>query len=135
MTTVTNGIITDVLPDGLQYVDGLGQATPSSPSRATTTTRTLTWTAAKVSESGTVTYKAPVHKGATELSQPLDNVATIDSDQTLPDDASDGRVRPGRSRAPRPLRPPTPSAPRRDPGEPGFSLMLILAVLGGPRSS
>ena len=54
------------------------------------TTRTLTWTAATVTASGTVTYKAKVDKGAAALDQPLTNVATIDSAQTAPSsDTSD----------------------------------------------
>ena len=82
---VTHGEITDVLPVGLTYVAGFATNTASSSSRPTTpTTRTLTWNAATVSTSGTVTYKAKVDKGAAALDQPLTNVATIDSDQTGP---------------------------------------------------
>ena len=86
---VTNAVITDVLPAGLQYV--VGSATSNAEftfAGYDSTTRTLTWTAAKVTENGSVTYKALVIKGASELAQPLNNVATIDSDETQPDDAS-----------------------------------------------
>ena len=50
------------------------------------TTRTLTWTAATVSEDGSVSYQATVDEGASELPQPLINVATIDSDEAEPDE-------------------------------------------------
>ena len=59
------------------------------------TTRTLTWTAANVTASGTVTYKAKVNKGAAALAQPLTNVATIDSAQTAPSSRHIRRLRPG----------------------------------------
>ena len=88
---VTHGIITDVLPVGVTYVDD----SASSDDQFTfqgydDATRTLTWTAASVSKSGTLTYQATIDVGASELEQPLENVATIDSDQTGPDsDVSD----------------------------------------------
>ena len=129
---VTNGVITDVLPVGLTYV--AGSATNSSEFIFVAyngTTRTLTWTAATVTASGTVTYKAKVDIGAAELEQPLTNVATIDSDQTEPSsDTSDVFV---------PVIPEAethvPTAPPTDTLEPtegqsGSSLPLVLAVLG-----
>ena len=131
---VTNGIITDVLPVGVTYVEGSAtnnaEFTFQAPFDATT--RTLTWTAANVTASGTVTYQATVDVGASELSQPLTNIATIDSAQTEPDsDTSDVFV---------PVIPlgetDVPSAPPTDlqvPGgesAPGSSLVLLLAVLG-----
>ena len=90
--SLTNGVITDVLPIGLTYVEG--SATNSAEFTFVppfnTTTRTLTWTAANVTASGTVTYKAKVNKGAAALDQPLTNIATIDSAQTAPSsDTSD----------------------------------------------
>ena len=85
---VTNGVITDVLPIGLTYVAGSAtdRRRVHASWRTTATTRTLTWTAATVTANGTLTYKAKVDVGAAELEQPLTNVATIDSDQTQPDD-------------------------------------------------
>ena len=128
---VTNAVITDVVPEGLQYVDGSATGNAEFTfSGYNATTRTLTWTAASVTENGSVTYKALVTKGANELAQPLHNVATIDSDETQPDDAaSDVFV---------PVVPLAETAPPTDviastdgTSAPGFSLMLILAVLGG----
>ena len=88
---VTNGIITDVIPVGLQYTTL--SATNSDEfifQGYNATTRTLTWRAATVTKDGTVTYKALVLKDAAKLAQPLTNTATIDSDQTVPDsDTSD----------------------------------------------
>ena len=87
---VTNAVITDVLPAGLT-VRGSVSATSNAEFTFVgydSTTRTLTWTAATVTENGSVTYQALVLKGASELAQPLHNVATIDSDETQPDDAT-----------------------------------------------
>lgn len=128
---VTNGIITDVLPEGLTYVDG--SATNSDEFTFVSyddTTRTLTWTAANVTKSGSLSYEATVDKGASELPQPLENVATIKSDQTPPDsDTSDVFV---------PTIPKEETAPPTDvlaapqgQSAPGSSLLLTLAVLGG----
>jgi uncharacterized repeat protein (TIGR01451 family) len=128
---VTNGIITDVLPVGLTYVTG--SATNSDEFTFVgydSATRTLKWTAPTVTKSGTVTYQATVDEGAAELPQPLENVATIVSDQTPPDDdTSDVFV---------PTVPEAETAPPTDvlaapegPSAPGSSLLLVLAVLGG----
>ena len=131
---VTNGTIVDVLPAGLQYV--VGSATSNAEftfAGYDSTTRTLSWTAAHVTASGTLTYQAVVMVGASELSQPLTNVATIASDQTQPDMASSDVFVPtipaGETSKPTP--PPTDTlAPTTGPSNPGSSLMLILAVLG-----
>ncbi len=95
------------------------------------TTRTLTWTAATVNASGTLTYKATVDIGAAELEQPLTNIATIDSDQTPPDDDTSDVFVP----VPPLVETDVPTAPPTDTLEPaetstGSSLPLILAVLG-----
>jgi uncharacterized repeat protein (TIGR01451 family) len=81
--TSHNAVITDVLPAGLTYVSG----SASSDSQFTfqgfdSGTRTLTWTAASVDASGSLTYKATVDAGAAALTQPLQNVATVKSDET-----------------------------------------------------
>ena len=88
---VTNGIITDVLPVGVTYVaDSASSDDQFTFQGYDDATRTLTWTAATVSKNGTLTYQATIDVGASELEQPLENVATIDSDQTGPDsDVSD----------------------------------------------
>jgi uncharacterized repeat protein (TIGR01451 family) len=129
---VTNGVITDVLPVGLTYV--AGSATNSAEFTFVAyngTTRTLTWTAATVTASGTVTYKAKVDIGAAELEQPLTNVATIDSDQTEPDsDTSDVFVPvPPLAETHVPTAPPTDTIEPTE-GQSGSSLPLVLAVLG-----
>ena len=133
--SVTNGILTDVLPEGLQYVDG----TASSDSQFIfqgydPDTRTLTWTAEKVSTDGSVTYDALVLAGASELSQPLTNTATILSDQTQPDsDTSDvfvPTVPAGVTSPPKVTQPPTDSlGSTADTGSTGSSMWLVLAVL------
>ncbi len=132
---VTHGIITDVLPEGLTYVDGSATSNAQFIFQAyDTTTRTLTWKAATVTASGTLTYKVTVDVGASELTQPLENVATIDSDQTEPaDDTADVFVPViPQAETSKPTPPPTDIlvAPE-GPSTTGFSLLLILAVLGG----
>ena len=130
---VTNGKITDVLPQGLTYVDGSAtsdaQFTFDSYDSAT---RTLTWNAATVSASGTLTYQATVDAGANTLKQPLENTATIDSDQTAPDsDTSDVFVpAPPAGETFVPTPPPTDALAPTEPSDPGISLMLVLAILG-----
>ncbi len=131
---LTNGVITDVLPVGLTYVEG--SATNSAefsfvpPFNATT--RTLTWTAASVTTGGTVTYKATVDKGAAALDQPLTNVATIDSAETAPSsDTSDVFVPvPPLAETHVPTAPPTDTLEPTEVGQSGTSLPLILAILG-----
>jgi uncharacterized repeat protein (TIGR01451 family)/fimbrial isopeptide formation D2 family protein len=129
--TVHNAIITDVLPEGVTYVDG----TASNDAQFTfveydDATRTLTWTAPLVDENGSLTYDATIDVGASELAQPLVNVATIDSDETPPDDDDSPVFVP-----PVPLEltpPPTDTlAPSTTPSNPGFALMLILLAIAG----
>jgi uncharacterized repeat protein (TIGR01451 family)/fimbrial isopeptide formation D2 family protein len=128
---VTNAEITDVLPEGVTYVDG----TASSDAQFTfvdydDATRTLTWTAASVSEDGSLTYDATIDVGAGDLQQPLINVATITSDQTPPDDDDSPVFVPP---APQELTPP-PTDVVADAGpasNPGFALMLILLTITG----
>ena len=82
--SMTNGplhgvVITDVLPEGL--------GAPSNISDGGTWdagTRTLTWELGTVESDGVVTYDVVVAVGANKLEQPLENIATIDSDETGP---------------------------------------------------
>ncbi len=129
---VTHGVITDVLPLGLTYVNGSATNNAEFTFVAySSTTRTLTWTAAKVIASGTVTYQAKVDVGAAARPQPLVNVATISSDQTPPDDDKSEVFVPvipkGETNIPTP--PPTDLAPSQ-PSNPGPGMGLLLAVLG-----
>ena len=85
-----------------------------------------------MSASGTLGYRATVDVGASELSQPLTNVATIDSDQTQPNEASSDVFVPviplPATHVPTP--PPTDTLQDSTPSAPGSSLWLLLAVLG-----
>ena len=132
---ITNGVISDVLPEGLEYVEG--SATDDANFSFVDydeATRTLTWeTAADVtldSPTGSVTYQTVVLEEAPEISQPLVNVATIDSDETEPDD-DDKAV--AALAPPLELTPPPTStfAPETGRSNPGFTLMLILLAIGG----
>ena len=133
---VHNGVITDTLPVGLAYVTG------SATNNAEFTfvdfdeaTRTLTWTAPIVSADGSVSYKVQVLDGAAELPQPLVNVATIDSDETPPDEDQRQVLvpEPPLVLTPPPTLPPTSmiDTPSQGASNPGFSLMLVLLGLAG----
>ena len=133
---VSNGVITDVLPEGVTYV--VDSATDSAQfifDAYDDTTRTLTWKAATVSASGSLQYKVTVDVDASNIvDQPLTNTATIDSDQTEPDsDTSDIFV---------PAVPAAetskPTPPQTDVFDgtdgvagPGMSLLLMFGILGG----
>jgi uncharacterized repeat protein (TIGR01451 family) len=130
---VTNGVITDVLPIGVTYVDGSAtdddQFTFQGYDDAT---RTLTWTAPSVSADGSVSYQATVDDGAAEFVQPLINVATIDSDQTEPDEDDSTIFVPTipLARTSPPTLPPTDTlATPQAQANPGFTLMLVLLTL------
>ena len=106
---VTNAVITDVVPKGLQYVDG--SATNNAEftfDGYDSTTRTLSWTAAKVTENGSVTYKALVTQGR-QRSSPSRSPTWRRSSPTRPSPtmtSSDVFV-PVDPAVPRPLRRPT----------------------------
>ena len=132
---VTNGVITDVLPLGVTYV--VGSATNDAQftfQGYDEATRTLTWTAPTVSANGSVEYQATVDVGASELAQPLVNVAVIESDQTPPDDDDSPVFVPtvpaGATATPQITLPPTDGTlGQQTPSNPGFTLMLILLAL------
>ena len=125
----TNGVVTDVLPVGITYVDGSASSNDEFTFISyTAATRTLRWEAPTLTKGGTLTYKATVDEGAADLQQPLVNVATIVTDQQPPDDDDSPVFVP-----PTPLDltpPPTDTlAPSATPSNPGFSLMLILIAV------
>ena len=130
---ITNAVITDVIPEGLEYVDGsaAGDANFTFDSYDATT-RTLTWTAATLPSpaSGAVTYDALVLASAPDEPQPLVNVATIVSDRTPPDSDQESVavLAPPEALTP----PPTDVvSPATASGNPGFTLMLILLAIAG----
>jgi uncharacterized repeat protein (TIGR01451 family) len=130
---VNHGVIHDVLPVGVTYVTG------SATNNAEFTfagydagTRTLSWTAVKVTTDGTLSYMATVDVGASLKSQPLTNTATIHSDETGPDSASSDIFVPAPPlpQTHKPTPPPTDTlAPTTGPSNPGSSLALIMAAL------
>ncbi|HET7471877.1 MAG TPA: DUF11 domain-containing protein [Candidatus Limnocylindrales bacterium] len=130
---ITNAVITDVIPEGLEYVDGsaAGDANFTFDSYDPTT-RTLTWTAATLPSpaSGAVTYDALVLESAPEQPQPLVNVATIVSDRTPPDSDQESVAV---LAPPQELTPPPTDlfAPATSTSNPGFTLMLILLAIAG----
>ena len=130
--SVANGVIKDVLPQGLTYVSG--SATNSAEftfDGYDAGTRTLTWLAATVDASGSVSYQAKVDDGAAALSQPLTNVATIDSDDTSPDsDNSHVFVAPPpQGETSVPTGPQTDVAGTTGTTQPGGSLLLAMLAL------
>jgi fimbrial isopeptide formation D2 family protein len=130
--SVSSATITDVLPAGLTYVTGSATSnTEFTFVNYTAGTRTLTWTAAAVTKSGSVSYDAKVDVGAAALVQPLKNVASIVSEDT-DKDTDDSVVY--ISAAPL-AETSVPTAPLSDTlasggrSEPGTSLTLILLTL------
>jgi uncharacterized repeat protein (TIGR01451 family) len=136
---LTNAVITDVLPVGLDYVVGSAAGDANFTfSGYDTATRTLTWNAATLPNpaSGSVTYNVTVLTAAPEQPQPLTNTATIDSAQTAPDSdtAQVAVVAPplAATGTPRITPPPTDTfTPETGASNPGFTLMLILLGLAG----
>ena len=129
---VTDATIEDVLPEGLTYVNG----SASSDGQFAfvgydATTRTLSWAADTVDESGSVHYDATVDADAAELEQPLTNVATIDSEETAPDsDESDVFVgAPPQAETTVPTPPQTDTVGSPNNSASGGSMLLILAAL------
>jgi hypothetical protein len=81
---VTNAVITDPLPAGLNFVS----ATNSGSFNATT--RTITWNlASPLTSSGSVSFVTSVDPATISRSGPTVNIATIDSTQTNPDTGQD----------------------------------------------
>jgi uncharacterized repeat protein (TIGR01451 family) len=133
----TNGVITDPIPTGLEYVTG--SATTNAEFDLVSynaATRTLTWLADVVSVDGSVTFKVTVLDGSFNLPQPIVNTATIDSTETLPDDDTANvlvQVVLAATATPVATLPPTDTIDSGDqaPSNPGFGLMLALLVLAG----
>lgn len=130
---LTNAVITDVLPIGLDYVEGSATGDANFTFvNFVEATRTLTWTAATLPDpaSGSVTYKVVVLEAAAEEVQPLVNTAAIDSDQTERDNdtASVAVLPPVLALTP----PPTSTlTPETGTSNPGFALMLVLLGIAG----
>ncbi|HZC33645.1 MAG TPA: isopeptide-forming domain-containing fimbrial protein [Candidatus Bathyarchaeia archaeon] len=134
---LTAVVITDVLPQGLEFAAGsaLGNADFGNGSYDSTT-RTITWNASAEGGAlpnpadGTLTYQVKVLNTAPEFAQPLVNTATIDSAETAPDSgtASVAVLPPPLALTP----PPTDTfTPETGSSNPGFTLMLILLGVAG----
>ena len=86
---VNNGVITDVIPAGLEYVVGSALDNAEFTFQGATAnvdgTTTLEWTAPTVTADGSLSYQVAVQPTA-ERDAALVNVATIHSDETPPDD-------------------------------------------------
>ncbi|MBA2717642.1 MAG: hypothetical protein H0U52_00170 [Chloroflexi bacterium] len=137
---LTGTVISDVLPQGLAYIAGSGEAGDNGSDfdfvGYDAATRTLSWIGNGEGQSipdpadGDVTYQVTVLATAPDFAQPLVNVATIDSDQTPPDsDTTPVAV----LAPPLELTPPPTSTltPQSGTGNPGFGLMLILIGVAG----
>jgi uncharacterized repeat protein (TIGR01451 family)/fimbrial isopeptide formation D2 family protein len=81
---VTNVVISDPLPAGLEYVDG----SASHDGAYDAASRTLTWSFASLSEDGSVSFQTTV-AASMDGGTTIENVATIDSDETAPDNGQD----------------------------------------------
>ncbi len=82
---VTNAVISDEVPAGLEYVDG----SASGGGVFDEATNTITWTYPTLTESGSVTFQTSVDPETISRTEPTVNVAVIDSDETTPDDGED----------------------------------------------
>ncbi len=80
---VTNAVITDPLPEFLTFV--------SASNGGTFADGVITWQLGTLTESGSVTFVTTVDPDAPET-DPILNVATIDSSETAPDDGEDSIV-------------------------------------------
>jgi uncharacterized repeat protein (TIGR01451 family)/fimbrial isopeptide formation D2 family protein len=132
---VSNAVISDPIPAGLSYVDG--SAAPDAAYDEAS--RTLTWTFATLTESGSVSFEttvdASIGGGVT-----LDNVATIDSDETAPDTGEDS-IRTIEQEQQAATGTPQPSVPNTAFGSTGdgqplnvpveLMILVFLASLGG----
>ena len=77
---VHNAVITDPLPDFLHFV--------SASDGGVFAGGVITWELGTLTESGSVSFVTTVDPDAPEV-DPIENVATIDSDETAPDDGVD----------------------------------------------
>jgi uncharacterized repeat protein (TIGR01451 family) len=129
---VTDAVITDVLPVGIDYVTGSATSTAEFAFVGyDAVTRTLRWAAASVTTGGTLSYAGTVAAGAVDLAQPLVNVVTIDSAETEPD-SDDSEVYVQEEAGVVITPPPTDTfADRQVASSPGFGLMLVLLLLAG----
>lgn len=132
---VDNGVIEDVLPVGVTYVDGSASSNDEFTFVSyTAATRTLRWEADQVTKDGSLTYQATIDEGAAELQQPLTNTACISSDQTDQDcDDSDVFVGPppqAETSVPN-TAPPTDTVAGDQTSASGSSMLLILMALAG----
>jgi hypothetical protein len=82
---VTNAVITDEVPAGVEYLDG----SASNDGEYDADTRTLTWTFPELTESGSVTFQTTVDPETISRVAPTVNVAVIASDETTPDEGED----------------------------------------------
>lgn len=80
---VSGALITDALPPGLTYV--AGSAGPGSSYDSAS--RTLTWSFASLTASGSVSFQTSVDVATISRTAPTENAAIIDSAETAPDDA------------------------------------------------
>ncbi|TAK02023.1 MAG: hypothetical protein EPO36_03545 [Chloroflexota bacterium] len=130
-----NGVITDVVPAGLEYVAGSATTNAEFTSVGyNAATRTLTWNAPIVSVDGTLSFKVTVLDTAPDQAQPIVNVAAIDSDETdRDDDDAKVLVQEVLAETAPPTLPPTDGIDNGDPApsNPGFGLMLALLALAG----
>ena len=132
---VTNVVLTDVLPAGLDYVDGSATSGDLTFVGYNVGSRTLTWNADGIQSAGSVTYQVTVASNAFEVTQPLTNVATLATEELQPvQDSANVYVQLVESATdvPTVTLPPTDTiSGGQAPSNPGFGLMLTLFVLAG----
>ena len=132
---VTDAVISDPIPAGLSYVDG----SASDAGTYDAGSRTLSWTFASLTAGGSVSFEttvdASVGGGVT-----IENVTTIDSDETVPDNGKDS-IRTVEQEEQAATGTPQPSVPNTAFGSAGngqplnvpieLMVLVFLASLGG----
>lgn len=124
---VTNAVISDVIPTGFVFLDAADGGVFAAGA--------VSWTFATLTESGSVSFRTTVDLETISRIAPTVNVATIESDQTGPDDGSDAvdvAVEPpplGGTPTPAPSQP-VPSGPQ--PSMPNTSIASSAGTDSGP---
>ena len=135
MTAPRKAVISDPIPAGLSYVDG----SASDAGTYDAGSRTLSWTFASLTAGGSVSFEttvdASVGGGVT-----IENVTTIDSDETVPDNGKDS-IRTVEQEEQAATGTPQPSVPNTAFGSAGngqplnvpieLMVLVFLASLGG----
>lgn len=124
---VHNAVISDEVPDGFTFLDAADGGVEAGG--------TVTWTFAELAASGSVSFRTTVDVETISRTAPTVNTATIDSDETEPDDGADsvtvtdeGEL--GGNPTPTPSSPPLPNTATGQLGRQLPAALVSLVFLG-----